>query len=361
MSKNNKTSANKQGANKQGVNKQGANKQSDTQSKTKFRGELLKYTEHYCELENVRDKLARDGVAVIRGVLTPDEITQARDLKWKMMHELSNGKMTSTNPQSWGFLYELHPLHSMLIQHWGVSQSELAWHIRQAPGVAPVFSKIWDDTPPEDLITSFDGLSIHLPPEITKRGWYHGSIWLHTDQAPGRPNLECIQGLVNLYDVRAGDATLKVLKGSHNYIAEYATIFNRTQDMDDWNRMNSTEIEWFRQRGCTEENILANAGDLVLWDSRVCHQGMEPLHCRPQPNTRCVVYVCMLPRSTATPRILQKRIDAYVTNRATTHWPNKAKLFARTPQTYGAALPQVGELTPPQITPLGRRLIGYDA
>ena len=100
----------------------------EKQSKNKFNGgnptfkaELVKYTEHYCTLDEVREKLARDGVAVVRGVLTPDELTRARarDLKWKMMHELSAGRMTPTNPQSWGFLYDLYPLHSMLIQHWG--------------------------------------------------------------------------------------------------------------------------------------------------------------------------------------------------------------------------------------------------
>jgi len=27
------------------------------------------------------------------------------------------------------------------------------------------------DTPRNDLLVSFDGLSVHLPPEKTKRGW----------------------------------------------------------------------------------------------------------------------------------------------------------------------------------------------
>ena len=88
---------------------------------------------------------------------------------------------------------------------------------------------------------------------------------------------------------------------------------------------------------------------------------VEPLLCRQQPNTMCVVYVYMLPRNIATPKILQKRIDAFTDGRSTTHWPNKAKLFPKTPRTYGGALPQVGQLTPPQITLLGRWLIGYDA
>lgn len=328
---------------------------------TKYASELVKYTsDHYCTLAEVRDKLARDGVAVVRGVMTADEITEARQLKWKMLGELSKGTMKESDTTSWSFLYDLYPLHSMLIQHWGVGHSELAWHVRQSPGVSEVFGRIWD-TPAEDLITSFDGLSIHLPPETTGRGWYRGSNWLHTDQAPSRPGLECIQGLVNLYDVRPGDATLKVIRGSHNHIAAYAAQFGKQAETEDWNKVNDTELKWFMQQdNCREDNVLAGAGDLVLWDSRCLHQGMEAVPGRQQPNARTVVYVCMTPRSGATPKVMQKRLDAFKNLRTTTHWPNKAKLFPKTPRTYGNPLPQVGTLSAPLITPLGRRLIGFD-
>lgn len=87
---------------------------------------------------------------------------------------------------------------------------------------------------------------------------------------------------------------------------------------------------------------------------------MEAVPGRQQPNTRTVVYVCMTPRSGATPKVIQKRLDAFKNLRTTTHWPNKAKLFPKTPMTYGNPLPQVGTLSAPQITPLGRRLIGFD-
>ncbi len=327
----------------------------------KFAAELPKYTtDHYCPLAEVKDKLARDGVAVVRNALTPDELTQARQLKWKMLSELSSGTMKESDPKTWDFLFKLYPLHSMLIQHWGVGHSELAWHIRQAPGVADVFARVWDSEP-EDLITSFDGLSVHLPPETTGRGWYRGSNWLHADQAPARPGLECVQGLVNLYDVRPGDATLKVIRGSHKYRAEYAAKFGKQAETDDWDKVNDTELVWFMQQpGCKEDNVLANAGDLVLWDSRALHCGLEAVPCRQQPNYRTVVYVCMLPRSTATPKAMQKRLDAFKNLRTTTHWPNKAKLFPKTPRTYGGALPQVGKLTAPTISAHGRRLIGFE-
>ena len=114
-----------------------------TNSNTKFAAELSKYTnDHYCTLAEVKDKLARDGVAVVQNALTADELTTARQLKWKMLSELSSGTMKESDPKTWDFLFNLYPLHSMLIQHWGVGHSELAWHVRQAPGVADVPSTL---------------------------------------------------------------------------------------------------------------------------------------------------------------------------------------------------------------------------
>lgn len=67
----------------------------------------------------------------------------------------------------------------------------------------------------EELLISFDGISFHLPPEITNRGWYRGNTWHHSIQSFLRPNFECIQGFVSLCDINEGDVTLSILEGSH--------------------------------------------------------------------------------------------------------------------------------------------------
>lgn len=96
----------------------------------------------------------------------------------------------------------------MLLQHWDVGHNPVSWNVRQNSKVIKAFEDIWNT---DDLLTSFDGLSISLPCEYTKRGWYRGNTWWHTDQSYLRNDFECVQGLVNLYDVNPGDATLRVM------------------------------------------------------------------------------------------------------------------------------------------------------
>lgn len=46
------------------------------------------------------------------------------------------------------------------------------------------------------LLSSFDSINVMRPPAAT--GQAPGAAWWHTDQAPRRNGLECIQGLLNL-------------------------------------------------------------------------------------------------------------------------------------------------------------------
>jgi len=55
------------------------------------------------------------------------------------------------------------------------------WNVRQNPKVVDVFAKIWN-VKLEDLLVSFDGASIQLPPEITGFGFGDDKKWFHSDQ-----------------------------------------------------------------------------------------------------------------------------------------------------------------------------------
>ena len=88
-----------------------------------------------------------------------------------------------------------------------------------------VFSTIWD-TPSKDLLVSFDGLSFHLPPEVTRRGYFRNNIWLHTDQSYITSEFKCAQGMITLRDCNDGDATLCMREGSHLLHKEFGQKFN---------------------------------------------------------------------------------------------------------------------------------------
>jgi hypothetical protein len=45
--------------------------------------------------------------------------------------------------------------------------------------------------------------------------------------------------------------------------------------------------------------------------------------------------------------------------RMTAHWPCKVKLFPKMPRTYGAEIKEVVPLSKPELSELGKRLVGY--
>lgn len=67
-----------------------------------------------------------------------------------------------------------------------------------------------------------------------------------------------------------------------------------------------------------------------------------------------------MPKSLATPANIKKRIKAYEELRTTSHWPIKCKLFGKSPRIYGGNKPPpMKEVSKPEVTELGRKLIGY--
>jgi hypothetical protein len=246
----------------------------------------------------------------------------------------------------------------MLIQHWSIGHAQFIWDLRQNPKCVEVFSKIWD-TASEDLLSSFDAASFHMPSEITGIGW-HRSTWYHSDQSFVTRGFKCVQSWVTGLDVNKGDATLAFYEGSNNYHSDFGDAFGVT-DTGNWYRMDTDDkIKFYVDRGCLAKRIMCPKGSMVLWDSRTIHCGVEPIKERVQPNFRCVAYLCYMPRRMATKKKLEKKIKAFEEMRMTTHWPCEVKLFAKMPRTYGQPVAEVLSLERPEIYALGRRLVGYE-
>lgn len=300
------------------------------------------------------ETLAEKGVAVIPGVLSPAECAALETGMWNEFSNLTKGQLTS-DASTWRNFYNLFPLHSMLVQHWGVGHMQWIWDIRQHPSVVGTFARLWKCAP-EELITSFDGASLHLPPEETRRGWYRGNDWLHTDMCFAPDSLGTFQAFVTLRDIRPEDATFKYLEGSHKLHAAFGEKFGFTNSKENWFRLATDEQkEFFAQ--CPTVRLGVPAGSIVIWDSRTFHCGSEPLKTRTSPNVRAVAYVCMVPRSLASTKIQEKRRKAFKDRRMTTHTPHTCKLFAKTPRTYGNPLPDLVPVPEPRLTALGQSLV----
>jgi hypothetical protein len=307
---------------------------------------------------NLKSTLEKYGVAQIDGVLNEEECLAVKSGIWDYFEHLTCNRLNRNDAKTWRAVYDLFPLHSMLFQHYSVGHSQVVWDVRQNPKVADVYAEMYS-CKVEDLVVSFDGLSFSLPHEVTKRGYFRGNLWMHTDQSYTRNNFECIQSWVTAEDVDGDkDATLAVLVGSHKYHAEFAEKYNMT-DKSDWYKLNSEQQQFYLDKGCYFARISCPKGGMVFWDSRTIHCGIEAVKGRKKIRTRYVIYVCYMPRNMCSESQLKKKQKAFNEMRTTSHWPNKAKLFAKHPRTYGNPLPEIQLPDSPVLTELGLKLAGF--
>jgi hypothetical protein len=320
---------------------------------------------YLCCSATLKDTLEQYGVAIIPRVLDPFEIDRFNCGMFDMIEQWTckfpvpfDRRDTST----WMSYLELRPFHSMLLQCYGVGHAQHIWDVRQNPKVVAPFAKLWG-CKPADLLVSFDGSGIHLPPEyMNNRGWFKKD-WFHSDQSFNRSKFECVQSWVTGYDVEPGDGTLVVLEGSHKFHCDFKKAFPPAKPLAysaDWYKFDDPAMtQFYLDRGCTRVPIVCPAGSMVFWDSRTIHCGNQPVKGRSRPTIRNVAYVCMMPRAPITAAKLLRKQRHFTDGRTASHWPREDRVFALTPRTYGQEFLVPSPLPRPVLSPLGRRLAGF--
>lgn len=306
-----------------------------------------------------KQALADDGYVVLPGVLDEEECKKMRDGMWDHVEYLLPD-VSRDDQSTWRSVPErLAPKHGMLYQnhHFGLCQA--AFDVRQNPKSAKAFEEIWGT---KALTSSVDGVAFGLAPEVTGIGYEYWG-WLHLDQSLTRNKFECVQGWITGEQVGQGDATLRVLKGSHKFHEEFATVFGkkvcgddnasaRRKKRSDWYKFSDEEIQWYRSKGCEVVDIICPAGSQVLWDSRVVHSGKAPTHGRPCARNRYVVYTSYLPQCKMNGTKAAKKRKAVIEGRMTNHWADARRLFP-------ASTPQLQPYKKPKLTKRGAELFGW--
>ena len=313
-------------------------------------------------IENFKEDLKDKGIAVIPNILSKKELENSRNDMWDMLEYLTEDfdiSINRNNKETWSSYYDLCPLEDMLLQYWKVGHSEYVWNLRQNLNIINIFCKIYDCNI-NDLLVSFDSISIHFPPEITKKGIYQEDKenWYHFDQSSNKKGFHCIQSFINLYDVYEGDSTLSVYKSSHLYHEEFFKYFNFSIDKD-YYKLSKEQLEFFNN--LEECAVLCSAGSLVLWDSRLLHQGLLCSKNRLNKSIRSVVYICMMPRNLSNKKQLRRKQEAFKSLRMTTHWPitiSRFPLYPRKKEMKYKNTHLIKELPEPKLNNIGKKLAG---
>merc|ERR1712244_80900 len=81
-----------------------------------------------------------------------------------------------------------------------------------------------------------------------------------------KPNIDCVQGIVSLYDQDKSTGSTVVVPGSHHWVQTIVT--NLSKGGGDWVSIPKGKLE---QMSARKLLICCKAGDLILWDSRTIH------------------------------------------------------------------------------------------
>ncbi|CAD6563606.1 MAG: hypothetical protein TREMPRED_000009 [Tremellales sp. Tagirdzhanova-0007] len=279
-------------------------------------GRLKLRGQHLAPITSAFPDLDKNGFAVVKHVITAEQAATYVDQAYAWLEGFGKG-FDRNDRSTWkvdklpaftkGGLYNRH----------GSGHEQFAWDIRSEPGLIETFAKIWGT---DELLVSFDGVNVSLPFE--KDDLVDRAPWPHVDQSPLRRFKHCVQGIMNLYENGPNDGGLMVLEGSFGL---YNAFFESHEDdappggwdEKDSYRFDEKQLRWFYDRGCTWRKIEAEAGDVILWDSRCIHYGAAAEASSP----RIATYVCYKPARDATSEIQQVRRLAMGNYDNTSHDP----------------------------------------
>lgn len=279
--------------------------------------------------------LDANGYVVVSSVLSTEQVNTCFGYIWNFLENLGTG-IKRDDTSTWDNNGWPYKFNSGIISHYGIGQSDISWYVRLIPAVRQVFERIWfGNNPVLPLLVSFDGINLFRPFSINSKWKTSTQRWAHIDQNPvHQKGRHAIQGMVNLINSNAMDGGFVCIPKSH-------LLFEKLAEL------NVGKDEPSRKFFCLEENnqarllfdhlptlkLNAQAGDIILWDSRTIHWNTPPTTKRTfysdeysKGLIRAGVYVCMTPISKVSPSkldiIRKRRVDGVKQGVTTNHWPH---------------------------------------
>jgi hypothetical protein len=210
-----------------------------------------------------------------------------------------------------------------LVPIWG---HQAQWDIRQHPNLHRIWTELWSS---ERLCVSLDSCRFTPP----WQAGYAEPYEIHWDHNPWDAEKRMFQGVVALTNTATNQGG-------------FCCIPSLYRDRDAWPKKPivdaDNEENWLADTAGREiVHVPAQAGDLIVWDSRLAHSNSKNKSSTP----RTAFYVLMGP---ADERLRQAAVDSWRTGRCVPWWRNR----------YG--YDRIEPWPPAVLSELGRRLLGLD-
>ena len=271
-----------------------------------------------------KEYLEREGYVVLKETLTKQQAGKTLNLLWDYLEELDTG-IDRKDPKTWGDNRWPTAAHGGILPSYGIGHSKSQWYLRSIPNVKKAFAKIWGT---EDLLTSFDGVSLWRPWNINPQ-WKteSGQTWFHIDQHPiSRPGKQCVQGLVNLLPTSEEIGGNVMGPGSHKFFK------NIPQEYEERLAKLPLGVDHFRfpnddPKLSSQKPIMCHmeVGDMLLWDSRTIHCSNSGSFLPKKTNEliRAASLICMMPKEKSNRSVIKQRREAVEKVISTTNWSDK--------------------------------------
>ncbi|KAJ5809649.1 uncharacterized protein N7503_001867 [Penicillium pulvis] len=270
-----------------------------------------------------RDELFQNGYVVIKNAIPKERCNHYIEKMFQWLESFPLG-FDRYDRSTWTDCHLPEHIKGGMYHGYRVQHERFMWEARSEAGVIDAFEKLWGT---DKLLVSFDGMNFVLP---SGKPLPQTQPWPHIDQSPLREGMQCVQGILNFAPNGPDDGGLLAMKGSTKLMPEFFKTHPKTMNRptwgpSDWFGFEENEVKWFEERGCEVQKVNADAGDLILWDSRTMHYNCVPS----SQNIRAVIYACYTPASFAKPETLQQKGKLFDQRIGTTHWPHD-NLFTET-------------------------------
>lgn len=241
-----------------------------------------------------RHELSIQGFLVVPNVMDSDAVNHARHLFYQWLPEEYNLQT---------------PIHQRLTSH-HAGHSAFAWFCRSTPKIVKIFKQL---TKSSEIVSSFQGCGYN--PRLTRE-----SCFIKTDQDPARPE-KFYQGFLSITDNQ--ESTFEFLMRSHQSENEFFLGGGLFHDGFDKTEPLFVPNEYLHQVSRRLVKVSLNAGDLVIWDSKILYQETFG------PELRIGQYLCYAGKHLMSESESEKREEAYCAFRTSSFRPFPLKLERR--------------------------------